>query len=620
MLLFFLKNKLFEQFFIIYIMFFFKKAISPIVTTILLLIVSVISVITFQIWYNSYESNFFSTVSESSSLSNIVSVEGIFGNSLYINAGNNLSIIRIELDGNECSDVSGEYSKLSQIDISSCLEGLSTRSPKVLIITENSVISSTQFIRNDIPIAQALSLVGYNSTFAHWIGGTSSDSIASIVVDQLGNIYVGGNSLNGLIDDDLGTFNGTYSGSSEGFLVKFDSSGEFLFGQWFGDSGFDVIYSLHVDDLGFIYVAGQSSGAMFNDGLNGFIGGSYSGFRDIFFMKFTVDGTPVSGHWIGGSQNEILGSMKVDDFGNIYIAGTSISVSSEVYSGLGTFNGSRSGFNEGFLVKFNSSEDFIFGQWFGGTGNSYLTSVDVDNLGNIYVTGATEGDITDDGLTTFEGTFSGDDEAFLVKLSEDGDPLFSQWIGGSTSNSLFDDYLYDIFIDSSNVVYVIGKSEGIIDDNLGSFEGVYSGNDESYMIVFNQSGSVLHSRWIGGTGDDKLNSIYVDDNNGNIFITGKSQTTITDDNLGLFNGTFTTTNEAFFIILNSSYDFTYGQWVGGSNSNSNTISSIFVDSLENIYISGSLQNYTTDDNLVSFEGNFSGSNEGFFIKLEPIYQ
>jgi hypothetical protein len=124
-----------------------KKAVHPVVGTALLLVVAVVSVVSFQSWFQSFQSDVFSDVDIKSSTTTEISVEGIFGDDLYINAGNNLTITAIEINGIDCS-INGSYSGLEGINISSCLGLVNISTPIVLIKTNDRVITSIQYIKN----------------------------------------------------------------------------------------------------------------------------------------------------------------------------------------------------------------------------------------------------------------------------------------------------------------------------------------------------------------------------------------------------------------------------------------------------------------------------------------
>ena len=141
-------------------MFLFKKGVHPVVSVALLLVVSVLAVISLQTWYGSYQSNLFSDLNSQSSIDSFsVGVEDIIGEELYFNAGNNLSITRIEIDGTECSLGPGTYSGLSSVDISSCLDTSSSQVLTVRLFTEEKVISRSVFVKEEDTTTNQLNIV-----------------------------------------------------------------------------------------------------------------------------------------------------------------------------------------------------------------------------------------------------------------------------------------------------------------------------------------------------------------------------------------------------------------------------------------------------------------------------
>ena len=112
-----------------------KKAISPVVATALLLVVAIISIVGFQDWFSSFSS------------SNI-GVETLVGEKLYVKAGENLSISKLIIDGNECLNAPGTYSNIGTINVSDCLVNVSSKSPEVLILTDEGIITEYVFFKN----------------------------------------------------------------------------------------------------------------------------------------------------------------------------------------------------------------------------------------------------------------------------------------------------------------------------------------------------------------------------------------------------------------------------------------------------------------------------------------
>ena len=106
--------------------------------------------------------------------------------------------------------------------------------------------------------------------------GTSSDEDGNgVTVDSSGNIYVTGRTGGAL--DSIAN-----SGSSDIFLVKYDSTEEKLRTKLLGTSSDDYGFGVTVDSSDNIYVTGYTAGGLDNN--------SNSGSLDIFLVKFNSDG------------------------------------------------------------------------------------------------------------------------------------------------------------------------------------------------------------------------------------------------------------------------------------------------------------------------------------------
>ena len=106
--------------------------------------------------------------------------------------------------------------------------------------------------------------------------GTSSDEDGNgVTVDSSGNIYVTGRTGGAL--DSIAN-----SGSSDIFLVKYDSTGEKQWTKLLGTSSNDYGFGVTVDSSDNIYVTGYTAGGLDNN--------SNSGSLDIFLVKLNSDG------------------------------------------------------------------------------------------------------------------------------------------------------------------------------------------------------------------------------------------------------------------------------------------------------------------------------------------
>ena len=126
-------------------------------------------------------------------------------------------------------------------------------------------------------------------------------------------------------------------GSTDIFLVKYNSSGTKQWTKQLGTSREEIGWGVTVDSSNNIYVTGESGGAL--------DGNTSSGDNDIFLVKYNSSGTKQWTKQLGTSGQDYGHGVEVDNSSNIYVTGY-------VQGGLdgNTFYGSE----DPVLVKYNS--------------------------------------------------------------------------------------------------------------------------------------------------------------------------------------------------------------------------------------------------------------------------
>ena len=234
--------------------------------------------------------------------------------------------------------------------------------------------------------------------------GLGCEYAHSIAVDGQGNVYVTGES-----DNDYATIKYNTSGGQQ-WLRRYNGQG----------NGQDNASSLVLDGSGNVYVTGLSTG----------IGTGY----DYTTIKYNSSGDTLWVKRYNGPGNGVDGasSIAVDRYGNVYVTGNS--------TGIGT------GYDYA-TIKYNSNGDTLWVKRYNGPGNEsdVASSIAVDDLGNVYVTGNSTGNGT------------GSDIA-IIKYNTYGDEMWIQRYNGPGNGV---DGASSIAVDSSGSVYVTGSSDGI---------------------------------------------------------------------------------------------------------------------------------------------------------------
>jgi hypothetical protein len=134
-----------------------------------------------------------------------------------------------------------------------------------------------------------------------YYGATGVDYGFTCSTDDADNVYLGGDtySLYGIAA--AGHQNNHGGGGLDAFLVKFDGSGERLWGTYYGGSGPDECRGSGTDEAGNVYLVGQTGStngiASYGHQMN-FGGGD----RDGFLARFTPDGQRMFGTYYGGAS------------------------------------------------------------------------------------------------------------------------------------------------------------------------------------------------------------------------------------------------------------------------------------------------------------------------------
>lgn len=271
---------------------------------------------------------------------------------------------------------------------------------------------------------------GSISYFSTFLGGSLDETGNGVVVDSTGNIYVTGSttSLNFPISHPFQVDKGN---GSDAFVTKLNSSGTVLvFSTYLGGDGDDIGYGIAVDNSGNTYVTGSTASSNFPTISPTILpvqstNGGPSGTTDAFVSKFNVTGSAlIFSTYLGGTVDDVGRRIRIDSRNAIYVAGTTNLVNNVTAQNNGfpvapqtnTLQPGHSGQQDGFLAKFNpTGTPLVYSTYLGSDYHSFVTQngdqntitlptgqkvtptkvavngLAVDNAGNAYITGATDG-------------------------------------------------------------------------------------------------------------------------------------------------------------------------------------------------------------------------------------
>jgi hypothetical protein len=370
---------------------------------------------------------------------------------------------------------------------------------------------------------------GTGLVYCGFIGGSSYDYGHAIAVDDEGNAYIGGStgsnqsSFPVSVGPDL-TFN---SGTYDAFVAKVDASGTaLLYCGYVGGSSQDRAFDIDVDDSRNAYLAGETSSTEATFPVSVGPDLTYNSGGDVFVAKVNVSGATLAYcGYIGGSGDEMgFGSIAVDDSGNAYVAGQTMSNETTFPVTVGpdlTYNG---GTRDAFVAKvYASGASLAYCGYVGGSGGEeYIRGIAVDGAGQAYVAGNTNSETTFPVAVGPDLTYNGGVyDVFVGKLNASGTGfLYCGFIGGSDN-----DICRSVALDASRNVYLAGhtKSSEATFPVVGGPDLTFNGLTDAFVAKLNSAGTtLLYCGYIGGAGYDDFALSNAVDNSGNAYITGQT--------------------------------------------------------------------------------------------------
>jgi hypothetical protein len=367
-----------------------------------------------------------------------------------------------------------------------------------------------------------------------------------------------------------------------------------VWGTFYGGSGSEKGKSCAVDGSGNVYLAGETNSI--SSIASGGHRNTFSGNTDAFLVKFNTNGVRQWATYYGGGVNDFVYGCTTDGSGNVYLAGSTVLFYGFTDIASGGHQNTLSGYQDAFLVKFNSAGIRQWGTYYGGEGTEIGSSCAVDRNGNVYLAGWTS---SNSGIASggHQNTFSGGSvgfDAFLVKFNSSGIRLWGTYYGGGVMPNFSvggDDFAESCATDSSGNVYLAGQTSSRSGIASGGHKNTYGDDNgtgtgyDAFLVKFNSLGVRQWGTYYGGWSSEYGKSCATD-GSGNVFIAG-----YTGSNSNIASGGHQNTfgggnNDAFLVKFNSSGIRQWGTYYGGSSDEYAICCA--VDRIGNVYFTGGL--------------------------------
>lgn len=311
-----------------------------------------------------------------------------------------------------------------------------------------------------------------NFVWAKAVGSSQHDYAADLACDAAGNVYVTG-AFKGEVDFDPGPGIANLSAGLDIFVLKLDINGNYVWAsQLYGID--PESKTITVDTWGNAYVGGTSTVGAPPSATWGGAGPALT------VWKLDASGTMA---WVYqpddfGDPNDAPEDIVFDPAGNVYVCGWSMgNIDFESDHGLDSFFIVK-GPTDMFILKLDTGANLIWAKVLGGVSNDQAFGIDLDQVGNVYVSGYFTDTVDFDpgpGQATLIGTADVNaSDAFIMKLDAAGNYKWAYGTGGADF-----EWGWDIAVGDRGTVYAAG--------NYGLFAATYTLDFDPSSDVVNLS-------------------------------------------------------------------------------------------------------------------------------------
>ncbi len=389
-----------------------------------------------------------------------------------------------------------------------------------------------------------------------------------------------------------------------------------VWGTYYGGTGGDSSLNSAVDSNGNIYMAGTTSSS--NGNSIATVGShqvTFGGGQDnAYLAKFNSNGVRQWSTFYGGPVREFGLNVAVDNSGNVFMVGHSLSAPGSIVATPGSHQPVFGGIWDAYLVKFNSNGIRQWGTYYGGSGLEHGNGVACDAAGNVYITGKTDESTANIIATpgSHQSVFGGIEDCFLAKFNTNGVRQWATYYGGSGT-----DVGRGVTVDAAGNVYITGWTDNTVANVIGSpgsHQNTFGGgNLDAFIAKFNSNGVRQWGTQYGGNGTDMAYDCAIDIF-GNVYMAGKTASTNSISSSSAHQTTFGGgPQDAFLVSFNSNGVRNWGTYYGGSGDEESWGCAIHVTGHINIVGHTTTSSGTAVATPGTHQPNFGGGSWDAFI-------
>ena len=329
--------------------------------------------------------------------------------------------------------------------------------------------------------------------------------------------------------------------------------------QQLGTVGIDITTGSATDSFGNVYVAGETSGSL---------GGDNAGSYDVWVVKYDSNGNQQWLQQFGSSSLDAALGIATDNEGNSYLAGVTTGDLAATNQGLE--------FYDVWLAKYDSDGNQLWIQQFGTEVVDATFAIDVDDDGNVYLSGYTI--FSDEEEAQLAKQFK--NEPWVAKYDSDGNQLWFRDYGATG----FDES-YGGAVGSDGIIYTTGWT-------VGNFGGENAGAYDVWIAKHDNNGQLA---WVEQFGSEDYEFPWgIDtDSEGNVYATGWTLGDLGEENAGSY--------DAWLAKYDSDGNQLWIQQFGTGGDDGFFLGGMEIDSNSNIFLTGYTDNNLGGPNAGSYD-------------------
>ena len=300
---------------------------------------------------------------------------------------------------------------------------------------------------------------GTQAIFSTYLGGSGADFPHSMIVNDADELYVFSTTSSSNFPTTTNAYQTAFGGGSscspvggvyytagaDVAISRFNANGTALLSSTYfgtnGNDGLNMSYwlaynyadqirgEIQLDASGNVYIASATNSSNLPTSPGAF---SYGGGQDGFIAKFSYNlQNLIWCTYLGGSGDDAIYSMKMDNVGNIYVCGGTTSSNFPISSGA-VISPTQPGDRDGFIAKIAPSGTLLLAStYYGRSGYDQVYLIDLDKRDNIVVVGQTS---TNSSSWVSNAAWSNGNGQFISKLSNNlTNIIWSTSFGNSSS-------------------------------------------------------------------------------------------------------------------------------------------------------------------------------------------